>query len=255
MSERLEANKITRREIFAKLIGQKSQSSLSEQSAVDSLHTPVSRRSALLSLGMFANGILIDRFIKRDATTDRRTASVSPVDKRDLSILDTSVQTMALLGLELTALSLTDRVGLTNSHDSEETIFPNPSAYIFKSTVLPGIIEEYVFRLIPNCVFATNRPGYAWNVGIPSAIVFALMHNFNEAKSWKDLRFDFAKFPLTQFMSGLFLHKLFREKNYSHAVFSHALHNGLVIALFEAKRGMQEINHKSIATNDKSPQG
>lgn len=105
-----------------------------------------------------------------------------------------------------------------------------PVEGIIKYGILGPAIEEYAYRLFPSVDFIDkNDKSIRWDVGIPSAAIFALVHNikgdeFNHLKLRKSV-------PLTHFIGGLFYWYLMREKGFSHAVLAHSMNNSIPLSI------------------------
>jgi len=89
---------------------------------------------------------------------------------------------------------------------------------------IPPLVEEPLFRWLPNYAFTRTDKGNAWEVGVPSTAIFALLHNYRKDKETG--KYDWEKsIPLHQFAGGLLYWKLMRENGLSHSIVAHAMAN------------------------------
>lgn len=105
---------------------------------------------------------------------------------------------------------------------------------VLGSSVIPAG-EEFGFRLGPSANFADFSSSTRWDVGIPSSIVFALMHNLIKDNETKGFKFTKESIPITQFFGGLFYWKIFRERGYWHSVVAHGVSNLSLVVCEEAQ--------------------
>lgn len=93
------------------------------------------------------------------------------------------------------------------------------------------LTEEIMFRLLPSKFLAGKSKEIRWDIGIPTAAIFALRHTYGEDALGK---LQFVKtIPLSQFVGGLFYWYLMRQRGFSHAWLGHSVNNSsLVIAKY-----------------------
>ena len=102
---------------------------------------------------------------------------------------------------------------------------------LFTKVCISGPIkEEMLFRIIPSILI--NSEERRWDIGIPSAILFAMVHNIVEPSRAKDAIaltdnkvFSLEWIPLPQFMGGVFYWYLAREYGPVAPVVMHMLNN------------------------------
>ncbi len=205
------------------------------------LARPLTRRTVVKSAIVFGSCMALDQLIQRDFPEAEGSSEVSANENNDTlkpgssnssntSIFDTMLQTFQMMGAELISGVVAHKLGINIGNsgmtvDRIRTMLRNPRNTAFSGTVVAGVYEEALCRLAPNLLFAPRREGYAWDVGVPSAVVFAGLHNVQRGTSWKECNIKTNILPVPQFIGGIFLHKIFREKSYGHAAFAHAFHN------------------------------
>ncbi|GEM_PF-3477148 len=94
--------------------------------------------------------------------------------------------------------------------------------------LLPAI-EEILLRYLPN-LLVQNEKGMAWKAGIPTNVIFALLHMRSTDESGRKY-FKTDTIPIDIFLHGLFLWYLMRERGIDHSILSHITHNSTAIVL------------------------
>jgi membrane protease YdiL (CAAX protease family) len=132
--------------------------------------------------------------------------------------------------------------GLDIGVDTKAKIAMDAVAALFASTIaLPlNIGEEAIFRKAVLEIFRgdISQNSIGWNIGIPSAVLFALVHNiefdFQKIKEEGLLEgardmffnlFSLDEIPLPQFIGGLVYWYVFREKGIVHSTLAHSVTN------------------------------
>lgn len=118
----------------------------------------------------------------------------------------------------------------SKAHDNTTDLLLNyPLFFYLAGSVVAPLFEEAVFRLLPSALLP-KRLGTMWEVGIPSAATFAVVHNLSFSESTKEPIMNFDAVPAYQFIAGLLFWKLARERGYMHAVVAHSTYNSIIIS-------------------------
>ena len=104
-----------------------------------------------------------------------------------------------------------------------------PLDTVFHAIIAAPIIEEYLFRLMPSQM-ATKQGdrGLAWKTGIPTSILFSLLHNIKKddnKKGFEKYSFDTEHFSIPTFLSGLTFWYIQRQYGVDNAIISHMTNN------------------------------
>lgn len=147
----------------------------------------------------------------------------------DHSYLETVGEASLLLLGNLILTKILKSAGILNGNKSID-----PSDITFMNTVvIAPLLEELVFRLPASVVIdvkegvdSSGSSEVHWEVGIPNALMFALVHSIKDGKF-------IAGVPVQQFLAGVYLWYTMREKGFDHAVLAHSTYNGLGFALIK----------------------
>lgn len=168
-------------------------------------------------------------------------------EKKNHSLLETFSESSLLEIGKIVAGRVYNELGYKNipSIGSEVSILGNKSfsekiPLILTSVCTGPFVEEILTRLIPSALIdanTTNNDKYQWGVGIPTAVLFALMHNVSDVGGQKETKLKFTSLnefiPVPQFISGIFYWYMMREKGFNHAVLAHATQNATIISIAE----------------------
>jgi hypothetical protein len=124
-------------------------------------------------------------------------------------------------------------VGHASADLIEERLKEIPIDTTLKIVIKAPVIEELIYRLLPNLFLPTGKTSM-WEVGIPINLIFAYMHNY-EHDDKGNKKFNSKNIPLPQFIGGCFYWYLIRHKGISHSILAHSSSNliALVYALLE----------------------
>ena len=86
-------------------------------------------------------------------------------------------------------------------------------------------LEEYVYRKVPDTLINDQSDSYRWDLGLITSTLFAAIHNIAVDGDSGKIKFIKESMPIPQFVAGLFLWKMQRERGYRHGVVSHIVYN------------------------------
>lgn len=86
------------------------------------------------------------------------------------------------------------------------------------------VVEEIIFRGLPNLFLNDKSNKLHWRVGVSQALLFSLGHNLTFDDKDK-LSFMTNAFPIPQFIAGLYLWKVSRERGFLHSTLAHIAFN------------------------------
>ena len=151
------------------------------------------------------------------------------------SYAETAIEQSLMMGAKYIANAIFEKLKIENENkslsDEEiiECLRDRPISSLFATGVLAPVIEEALFRALPSAFIDENDKQHRWDIGIPTSLLFALVHNFKKEESG-ELRF-LKVVPINQFMGGLFYWYLMREKGYSHATMAHSMNNAIPLSI------------------------
>lgn len=240
--------------------------STSDIENVEKEHVTLSRRSFLKFLGAMGTALAIEQIgvstaePQKDSEVnkkiDTKNQDVSPQvtlkqksedtssheskteieeDNKEGSYTETAIEQSLMIGAKYIAHAIFKKLKIEHGDKSmtDEEIIKSlrdyPIATLFASGVFVPVIEEALFRGLPSAFIDTNDTRRRWEIGIPTSLLFALVHNVSKEESGK-LQF-IKSVPINQFMGGLFYWYLMREKGYSHAVFAHSMNNAIPLSI------------------------
>lgn len=115
-----------------------------------------------------------------------------------------------------------------------------PGFLFFRAVILGPAVEEYAFRYLISRTFLGNTRGpMRWDIGLPSAVFFSLVHNLStKVEADKIDKFPFIKkisfnadyhisVPISQFLTGVYCWYAMRKKGIAHAIFGHSAFNSM----------------------------
>ena len=145
-----------------------------------------------------------------------------------------------LLAINIATAPIASSVGIptgNESYSSEEgqRLFENPVKGFILGSIVSPLSEEVLFRASPNMVFAYGSEGMRWDVGIPSAMLFALAHNL-KGNGFYPTGVYTSRLPLAQFFGGLLHWKLERDGGLVNTVIPHSAYNTIALATFYVAR-------------------
>jgi len=156
-------------------------------------------------------------------------------ENKEGSYMETVVEQSLMMGAKHIASAIFEKLKIEHGNPllSDEKIIEylrdKPISGLLEAGVLGPIIEEALFRALPSGFIDKNDKRSRWEIGIPTSLLFALVHNLKKEESGE---LQFAKsVPISQFMGGLFYWYLMREKGYSHATMAHSMNNAIPLSI------------------------
>lgn len=273
----------SRRNFFKRFIPQPASiDTSSESESVSYSSKTMSRRSAFkffgglgaALLGAQVGARLIDKQILEGGAVEEGLLFSSTKAKTDVkSYGGTIIESSLVNASDAIAMEVFKRLGVNTEFPSKLDLPTEPNkeqldkyldsipSVIAKGVVLAPLLEELIYRVAPSAYAWEDEGKMRWDIGIPSAAIFALVHNLktdkeietsddNRDQGSKDIPVQFEKaVPVSQFMGGLFYWYLMRKRGYSHAVLAHSIHNSAVGALNIADALNKRYPNNSIVEN------
>lgn len=171
-----------------------------------------------------------------EQTKTNNPPNLLPVEKEP-TFIDTEVETALLTMAELISVPVLKalKIPVGNASIDQKTLtkFLNWPLYktIFVAGVGVPVLEEVLFRGLPNFIVRGQPKENLWGIGIPVSAVFALCHNVRTDENTGKTAFATDKIPLYQFVNGLFFWKMMRERGFPHAVAAHGTINSVALTI------------------------
>lgn len=165
------------------------------------------------------------------------TTSTQPIHEENRSLFDTFRDTSLLMTSEFISAPILSalKIPVGNALLDGETMDKIMKMPYLKMTLLFGgvspVLEETLFRALPNFLFWECSKNDNWQLGLPVSILFALYHNITTDKLNGRLTIAKNKIPLYQFINGLFFWKMIRERGFPHAVAAHGTINTIALSI------------------------
>lgn len=153
------------------------------------------------------------------------------------SLSDTATQTLLYTLSEFVSAPIVRalRIPIGNSGISEKVLREFMEKPLYKLLLDVGVetplLEEAIFRALPQLLVKNKTREDLWNVGIPTSVLFALVHNMKHDEEGNEIVFATDRIPLYQFISGLFLWKLMRERGLPHSILAHGVNNSAALSV------------------------
>ena len=128
---------------------------------------------------------------------------------------------------------MAETIGLPITRESEKTkqqVREKPAQTFVNTVAIAPPIEEALCRLLPSLLINDASKSNRWEVGIPTSLAFAYLHNFQDNEKPGKYKFILDKFPLSQFLAGGYFWRTIRQRDYKHAVVAHATVNAAIIS-------------------------
>jgi hypothetical protein len=149
--------------------------------------------------------------------------------------ISTAIETVIMWAGNMALADVLDRTSIKHgghAGDGEyyaEQVEKAPmKTYLQNNMVIP-VIEEMIFRLLPSAFFRDGKApdtSLRWNVGLTSAALFSLMHNFSMPKPGK-IAIHLDSLPLEQMVLGAYCWYAQRKGGFFHATAAHVAYNNL----------------------------
>lgn len=205
----------------------------------------LSRRQFIKVAATTGGALLLSQFVgtdQKEAHAQSQTLTNHQPVEPSTTIQQSTNQEPSLLGTAAEAAIFTagnsvvhtvvETIGLPITRRSEKNkqqIREKPAQALVEAVAIAPPIEEAICRLVPNLLLNDNSSSNRWEVGIPTSLAFAYLHNFQDNEKPGKYKFISDKFPLSQFLAGGYFWRTIRQRDYKHAVVAHATVNAVII--------------------------
>ncbi len=260
-TESREVSSMSRRDFFTRFtrpFGSLSRANLETSVESISPREPIilSRREFVQMISLAGAALATSSLPALNKADDKDLSGEQPNIAAKQESEDTYVDTMfdsgALLIAEIAMTEIFDKLnipignaGLTNAQ-IEKLLQAPIEKILIQYAGLHSAFEEALFRGLPQTALNQLKVrGNIWKVGIPTSVLFALMHNIKREKLAKEYHFSTDFIPLPQFVGGLFYWKMMRERGFPHAIVAHGTQNGAIFTIGKFLYEMDKRDAKS----------